>query len=458
MWLMVHHPRSYYNDNTPPPPEVKDRLFITSIEVIEFSYLLERNENTAKWGWLFRSYMQWQSVAFVLSEICARAGHFPPASAANSHAAKAEGTGASVQGQWTQEVERGWRAVESVYNVRFIQPDVNHRGMLWRPMRTLWRKARAAREHYLKGRPGGRFAGKGVEASLKHGDLTEGRFDGSGSLPNGIPPEVPNQSESPEDVPDPGDGKDVFVDTWAGGWQNDHLNILGATGAAFGLDMSEIMSPKSSSSGGSGAQSQQPKGNLIQQQQSQLQQQQHRQSQQRSIPTGVQGVDPGAFGQFGSAASGGFSGQQNQNVRHKVSTTQPGTTNASATTLSNTTSPDTMNMESMDVNMDGMLGADNMGQVDPAYFFNWGGWNPGVGDFTVGGFGAPGGGLGVADGMLPMDDVGTFGYEIRSPGGFDMGMSNGGGAFDSMMNAASTASHGQQDQQQQPGTRGEQWY
>ncbi|KIW30712.1 uncharacterized protein PV07_02419 [Cladophialophora immunda] len=119
MWLMVHHPRAYSNSGgTPMPPEIRDRVFITSVEVIEFSHLLEKNENTAKWGWLFRTYMQWQSVAFALSEICAR----PPG----------------------PDVDRAWRAVESVYGERMMNSKYQ-KGMLWKPLRHLMAKAKARR-------------------------------------------------------------------------------------------------------------------------------------------------------------------------------------------------------------------------------------------------------------------------------------------------------------------------
>ncbi|OAP64044.1 hypothetical protein AYL99_00016 [Fonsecaea erecta] len=120
MWLMVHHPRAYSNngEGSPMPPEIRDRVFITSVEVIEFSHLLEKNENTAKWGWLFRTYMQWQSVACALSEICVR----PPG----------------------PDVDRAWRAVESVYGERMMNYKYQ-KGMLWKPLRHLMAKARARR-------------------------------------------------------------------------------------------------------------------------------------------------------------------------------------------------------------------------------------------------------------------------------------------------------------------------
>ncbi|CAG8137213.1 unnamed protein product [Penicillium olsonii] len=53
-------------------PEQCDILILTAIEVLEFVYLLETHENTTKWSWLFQGYVQWQSFAFVLSELCVR--------------------------------------------------------------------------------------------------------------------------------------------------------------------------------------------------------------------------------------------------------------------------------------------------------------------------------------------------------------------------------------------------
>ena len=120
MWLMVHHPRAHSvsDGGSPLPQGIRDRVFITSVEVIEFSHLLEKNENTAKWGWLFRTYMQWQSVAFALSEICTR----PPG----------------------PDVERAWRAIESVYDGKMMHSKYQ-KGMLWKPLRHLMAKAKARR-------------------------------------------------------------------------------------------------------------------------------------------------------------------------------------------------------------------------------------------------------------------------------------------------------------------------
>jgi hypothetical protein len=238
MWLMVHHPRSYLNDGDAPPPEVKDRLFVTSIEVIEFSYLLEKNENTAKWGWLFRTYMQWQSVAFVLSEICHRA-----------------------PSGWSNEVERAWRAVESVYNVRFIQPLANHKGMLWRPMRHLWRKAVMARQRHLSSSRGGSNSNP-THAGQKppvQGDLERGRW----TMQQQQTPSSASADEGDASMNNYGDPL-TLNDPWGNDWVGGD-NVIHNTAAALGLDFASIpdnhSTPESLSSAGGGQPRQQHQPN-----------------------------------------------------------------------------------------------------------------------------------------------------------------------------------------------------
>ena len=68
MWLMVYHPFQRPGGRVVLPQETKDRLFITSIEIIEYSRLLETEAATSRWGWLLRTYVQWQAVAIILSE------------------------------------------------------------------------------------------------------------------------------------------------------------------------------------------------------------------------------------------------------------------------------------------------------------------------------------------------------------------------------------------------------
>ncbi|KAK4628633.1 Bikaverin cluster transcription factor bik5 [Fulvia fulva] len=126
MWLMVYHPFQRQDGGATLSEDVKDKLFITSLENMEYSILLETEVRTMKWGWLFKTYVQWHALAFLLSELCHRT------------------TG--------DIVERAWVAVEKTRDGRWggqIQEETNT-GHLWRPLKKLYRKAKDARERGLQ--------------------------------------------------------------------------------------------------------------------------------------------------------------------------------------------------------------------------------------------------------------------------------------------------------------------
>lgn len=126
MWLVVHHPLKRSDVGYGLPEETKDRLFTTSVEVIDFSRLLETEKATRKWGWLFRTYVQWHALAFVLSQLCVRT----------------EGP----------EVDRAWMAIESVFDDWGGIMSTTQRGMMWKPLRKLMSRARLARTKALQQR------------------------------------------------------------------------------------------------------------------------------------------------------------------------------------------------------------------------------------------------------------------------------------------------------------------
>lgn len=123
MWLIVHHQSLRDNGGAGLRPEAKNRLFLTSVEVIEFSHLLETEKQTQKWGWLFRTYVQWHAVAFVLSQLCVRASG--------------------------PDVCRAWTAVDSVFEDWGGAVSASKRGMLWKPLRKLMARARSVRAREL---------------------------------------------------------------------------------------------------------------------------------------------------------------------------------------------------------------------------------------------------------------------------------------------------------------------
>ena len=124
MWLIVHHPLKREDGGAGLPQETQDRLFMTSIEVVKFSRLLETEKSTLKWGWLFRTYVQWHAVAFVLAQLCHR-----------------------TKGP---EAEHGWEVVDSVFDEWSDLMLASKRGMLWKPLRKLKARARAARDKELE--------------------------------------------------------------------------------------------------------------------------------------------------------------------------------------------------------------------------------------------------------------------------------------------------------------------
>ena len=119
-----------------------------------------------RWGWLFKSYSQWHALAFLLSELCHR-----------------------TKGP---TVLRAWRAVDAVIRVWGARVPTHKRDQLWRPLRKLMAKARAARDRELA--PDNNMAQikpevDGRTASVSHGSQTP-YADG------GFTPELVNSSSS----------------------------------------------------------------------------------------------------------------------------------------------------------------------------------------------------------------------------------------------------------------------
>lgn len=129
MWLIVYHPHQRKDGGASLPQETKDKLFITSLENIEYSILLETEARTMKWGWLFRTYVQWHAIAFLLSELCVR-----------------------TKGE---AVDRAWRALEATagrwwFPLGDTSPYRKGKaGCLWKPLRKLMAKAQSARQKEL---------------------------------------------------------------------------------------------------------------------------------------------------------------------------------------------------------------------------------------------------------------------------------------------------------------------
>lgn len=161
MWLMVYHPFQRQDGGKSLTSEIKEKLFITSLENIEYSLLLETEARTMKWGWLFKTYMQWHALAFLLVELCHR-----------------------TRGPL---VDRAWIAVEKAREEHWGEmSDGSRHGHLWRPLMRLFTKAKAARTDALRSdarlangqvpRMTGLTAEEAIEASRMRSHITTAPF------------------------------------------------------------------------------------------------------------------------------------------------------------------------------------------------------------------------------------------------------------------------------------------
>ena len=124
MYMMIMHPLNRAPAGAKISKARKDRLFHTSIDVVRRSRILERQHQTFRWGWLFRTYIQWHGVAYILAELCVR-----------------------TKGP---DVDLAWEVIDEVFDEWGGVVSATKKGMLWKPMRKLMAKARAARKAELE--------------------------------------------------------------------------------------------------------------------------------------------------------------------------------------------------------------------------------------------------------------------------------------------------------------------
>ncbi|KAL3478776.1 fungal-specific transcription factor domain-containing protein [Aspergillus californicus] len=120
MWLVIHHPipgpESQMSD------EAREGLFISSIEMIEFLFLLKNDQNIKQWSWRFSDHIRWLAVAMVLAELCVR--------------------------PLSPLTDRAWLAVTTMDNHR-LQNENQRKGMFWRPLAKLMERAKSVKAKQL---------------------------------------------------------------------------------------------------------------------------------------------------------------------------------------------------------------------------------------------------------------------------------------------------------------------
>lgn len=117
--LGIYHPVNQEYRSSTYPSVTRERLLLTSVEIMEGAYALDREPKAAQWKWFFKSWVQWHALAVALAELC-------------------------VQDQGAL-VQRAWAIVDLVFEPWATHIADSKRGMLWRPIQKMMAKARVIR-------------------------------------------------------------------------------------------------------------------------------------------------------------------------------------------------------------------------------------------------------------------------------------------------------------------------
>ena len=118
--LVIYHPLMFPGSEEQLSNEVRQRLFVAAIEIIECNYKLSTDPRCKQYRWLFQTYTMWHAISYVLLEACRR--------------------------PWTALVERAWQGVNG-YEADPIElaKKADH-AAVFLPLRKLFARARKRRE------------------------------------------------------------------------------------------------------------------------------------------------------------------------------------------------------------------------------------------------------------------------------------------------------------------------
>ncbi|CAI4218465.1 unnamed protein product [Parascedosporium putredinis] len=120
--LIIYQPALFPGKGAGLSDQIKERLFVSAVEIIEYTYKLNTELQFKPWRWLFQTYTQWHAIAYILLEMCRR--------------------------PWTATLERAWHDLNRTLNSRqnFDLTKTADHLAVWMPLRKLLLKARRHRE------------------------------------------------------------------------------------------------------------------------------------------------------------------------------------------------------------------------------------------------------------------------------------------------------------------------
>jgi hypothetical protein len=116
LWSAIQYPLQSRQQEDPP----RGQSLRTVVSLLEINDMIETHEAAARFTWYFTTYVPWHTLAVALAELCNE-----------------------TQGPLA---DRAWAVVEKCYNKYSDRVADTKEGMLWRPIKSLLKRAQAARQ------------------------------------------------------------------------------------------------------------------------------------------------------------------------------------------------------------------------------------------------------------------------------------------------------------------------
>ncbi|KAL2756560.1 hypothetical protein ACRALDRAFT_2101707, partial [Sodiomyces alcalophilus JCM 7366] len=121
MGLVIYQPMLFPGSGPELSADIRDRLFVSTIEIVEYNHILNTDARFQKWRWLFKTYRQWNAIAYMLIEMSRR--------------------------PWSPTCERAWKAASIlVYDHPVDSAKESDHMAVWIPIKKLYLKARRHRQ------------------------------------------------------------------------------------------------------------------------------------------------------------------------------------------------------------------------------------------------------------------------------------------------------------------------
>ncbi|KAH6695769.1 fungal-specific transcription factor domain-containing protein [Plectosphaerella plurivora] len=119
--LLIYQPVLFPGSGPALSEEIRDRLFASTVDIVEHNHVLNTDPRCRQWRWLFQTYRQWHAIAYMLLEVARR--------------------------PWSASSERAWEAAAILAHEGHElggAAGVDHTAV-WMPMRRLYARAKRHR-------------------------------------------------------------------------------------------------------------------------------------------------------------------------------------------------------------------------------------------------------------------------------------------------------------------------